>query len=778
MARVADEFLSDGTLVKRISDWLLSSSYGWGISSYAENSVNVNTPLSGFVDGGPVMGVRHDGIAIPKVDYGGYTGVYGIGVNGTSVRLQIEDALTGWGTKLVSTDEINAYFKGWKMCNADGTSPYYKSEVPYTPSTWAEWSTACSRDSTGITMVADGTNWIQATLNCTFKISTKYGLLCNVITNTLSVDNLMSMASPFWYQSLVTKGVTGYVKSILTSSATATNFGMQVRSNETAGNTIKLKDFRIFELPAGSQIEADFTNLTADQLASKYTFNGLCTKYWKKLTDGSGLTSTLPTASYEGFTPYKFCYQLKNPTYSGPKWGSKALTADDITACTTLTSVQQITIAKPSTYLGYNSTAYRSVNYLDDYTEKTSALLDDAGDVNKYSSMNAAATFYLNVALGTYADLAAAKTGLTGKNLYYQLATPSTLLPVLDAYANGSAFVEYADGTPLPVTPKLTYKVDSGFNSYEQVKVSGDSKLLSHKVTKAGERAQVRFSFNLIRAFEDAYGTIPSTGTTVTDKVNWLKNNISAIGFYSYVYGSGPYGYKVYNNYLDAGVWSATISNNTASSPTLITRGPTPVANVIDSSGSFHGINYADPSDGTTASQVFIDYSKLDITFKNSNNTLELFTNQSVETSFYTSGKSPAYLVEVDLTPIANKLGGNAAMKSMAKSIVLEAWAQANGSYQGQVMNEVDIALYESAWGTTSGTNYNKHTSQAVSSTSFTKSSSAGNGIQDTNKVYFIIYSKHPSDATIKSQLSLDYLKAKITFTRLPDKPAPISIGL
>jgi len=34
------------------------------------------------------------------------------------------------------------------------------------------------------------------------------------------------------------------------------------------------------------------------------------TKYWKKITDGTGITSTLPTASYTGWTNYTLCYKL------------------------------------------------------------------------------------------------------------------------------------------------------------------------------------------------------------------------------------------------------------------------------------------------------------------------------------------------------------------------------------------------------------------------------------------------------------------------------------
>lgn len=37
------------------------------------------------------------------------------------------------------------------------------------------------------------------------------------------------------------------------------------------------------------------------------------TKYWKKITDGTGITPTIPTASYSGYTPYVLHYKLATP---------------------------------------------------------------------------------------------------------------------------------------------------------------------------------------------------------------------------------------------------------------------------------------------------------------------------------------------------------------------------------------------------------------------------------------------------------------------------------
>jgi hypothetical protein len=43
------------------------------------------------------------------------------------------------------------------------------------------------------------------------------------------------------------------------------------------------------------------------------TWDGVSKKYWKKITDGTGIIDVCPTATYEGYTPYKIIYQLATP---------------------------------------------------------------------------------------------------------------------------------------------------------------------------------------------------------------------------------------------------------------------------------------------------------------------------------------------------------------------------------------------------------------------------------------------------------------------------------
>lgn len=64
--------------------------------------------------------------------------------------------------------------------------------------------------------------------------------------------------------------------------------------------------------PTSSEIKAYFYGWKMC-MSDGSTWDGIATKYWKKITDGTGVTSTLPTGSYSGYTPYKMIYQLATP---------------------------------------------------------------------------------------------------------------------------------------------------------------------------------------------------------------------------------------------------------------------------------------------------------------------------------------------------------------------------------------------------------------------------------------------------------------------------------
>ncbi|WP_312516225.1 DUF2793 domain-containing protein [Anaerospora sp.] len=65
--------------------------------------------------------------------------------------------------------------------------------------------------------------------------------------------------------------------------------------------------------PTNSEIQAYFYGWKMCASDGSTYVSG--TKYWKKITDGTGVTSTLPTASYSGYTPYVLHYKLTTPVY-------------------------------------------------------------------------------------------------------------------------------------------------------------------------------------------------------------------------------------------------------------------------------------------------------------------------------------------------------------------------------------------------------------------------------------------------------------------------------
>lgn len=320
---VADSFNPlTGKLIKRISDWVTldgNGDYTPITSQYLDfKRVDFNHPQPNHKadSNDKLLMLDYTSASVPfGTNIKDVTGLHGSVLN--KVPYWISNSKTGWGDMVFpALNEIKAYFHGWQMCNADGTSPYYKSEVPYAASTWAEWTTSgatVTKDSTGISMTITGSTMYLVFSGLALKVSTKYGILYNVI----SKSGYSALQFDHNYNSLnaITGGIStaiGNNKGITWSSNVPFNLVTIYRSG-AVGDSIKIKEIRIFELLTGSQIEADFTNLTADQLVAKYPFNGLCIKNWKKITDGTGQTSTLPTASYAGYEPYKMIYQLATP---------------------------------------------------------------------------------------------------------------------------------------------------------------------------------------------------------------------------------------------------------------------------------------------------------------------------------------------------------------------------------------------------------------------------------------------------------------------------------
>lgn len=101
------------------------------------------------------------------------------------------------------------------------------------------------------------------------------------------------------------------------------------------------------------------------------------------------------------------------------------LTADDVHAVGNGSVNQYILIKKQTDYIYYGTMTITAINYYSaGYQFKLAANWDTVEERNTILANQADAYMQLSVALGTYADLAATKTALTGTVIYYQLATP------------------------------------------------------------------------------------------------------------------------------------------------------------------------------------------------------------------------------------------------------------------------------------------------------------------------------------------------------------------
>lgn len=285
-----------------------------------------------------------------------------------------------------------------------------------------------------------------------------------------------------------------------------------------------------------------------------------------------------------------------------------------------------------------------------------------------------------------------------------------------------------------------------------------------------GDIAQQLFSFDLVKAFEKVNGTIGAS-----DKVAWIKGVLSSLIYSWYGYGSCPSGSKAYLDFWNGLTWhrinSGSYKTNTSSSPTILTEQNG--SWIVDSSGFVYFIAYTDASNGTIESVINTDYVKLDMTFKNGNNALEFFTNNSIEIEVTTVNKASALMVECDLTQLCNILygGSNAAMKAALKAISADIWAQGSGASGGVLTNGFTTKLWNGNWVNTTG--YSNPAIQKITNTKI------GNDYTDiNNKIYILIASQNASDTIIPSQVALDYLNIKIDIARTPDTVSPIQVNL
>ena len=150
-----------------------------------------------------------------------------------------------------------------------------KNELNYNRDTWAEWEgDYLTRGITGLkfTVPSPATS-VNASINTVLKPLTKYGVLYYVVTSDLSSTFRLESLGALDTRVSLSRTVGNRSKTFITASTIISNYLLlQASGASGAGKSITIRDVRVFELPAGSEIESDFTNLTADQLAQKYPY--------------------------------------------------------------------------------------------------------------------------------------------------------------------------------------------------------------------------------------------------------------------------------------------------------------------------------------------------------------------------------------------------------------------------------------------------------------------------------------------------------------------------
>lgn len=139
-----------------------------------------------------------------------------------------------------------------------------------------------------------------------------------------------------------------------------------------------------------------------------------------------------------------------------------------------------------------------------------------------------------------------------------------------------------------------------------------DSAVLAQTTNINTAISQQVFSFNLVEHIQRAYGTIP--GSSISDKVSWIRSNVSKLTMNWYGLGSGATGNKAtivaYSTSWNGAPASHTLGSVSKLS-SIIPQASVPI--FVQSDGFAHFTAYAEPSNGTIASSLSTDYAELQV---------------------------------------------------------------------------------------------------------------------------------------------------------------------
>lgn len=355
-----------------------------------------------------------------------------------------------------------------------------KNELNYNRETWAQWvvlSSGIIKDSSGIS-ISEGSKYVY--IPTKVKPLTKYGLLYNIVENSITEGGIRG--SNYLTGSYITlsSNLGNNTKTFITHEVIDLNrFGIETTS--TTVGSIKIKDFRLFELPTGSEIEADFETLTADELAQKYPYiNGDSVKSTNSVRIRNvNEDETKESIAYVNLPQGEELRSLPNGVMDEIRvsegklikrisdwiqWNGLFITS----IYTGYSNIDLVSFTRPSDFVIASASGLAIVQGMSEYTSSSGT--DSLDNIGKFTTSLVDNRLDLIIAKGTFTTMQEAINYYNTKPiiLNYQLAEPIvTKLPAqppLQIYENGTVYVEHLGDpaeTTLP-TVELTVPIASG----------------------------------------------------------------------------------------------------------------------------------------------------------------------------------------------------------------------------------------------------------------------------------------------------------------------------
>lgn len=188
-------------------------------------------------------------------------------------------------------------------------------------------------------------------------------------------------------------------------------------------------------------------------------------------------------------------------------------------------------------------------------------------------------------------------------------------------------------GSLLNPTSFVVEVSQTGYNQIAKL----DNNIAAWNVTSPLDNMrQICFKWNLVEQVNRDYpGLFASVGAdTLAKQFAFLKANITRVKSSVWGYGSSPTGNLLTVKYFtNPGDWSSTgRTNRTSLIAELVTvwSDESSIARIIQPDGFMYVLAYAEPSDGTTASVVNIDYASLEYTLSFKKSDFDTVTKKEI----------------------------------------------------------------------------------------------------------------------------------------------------